>query len=456
MQDGSAALIAPQRDPEDRGDELAMPEERPIAREWRGIHLAAFVGMAIYLVAVVFAISMFRPLVPREKMLAWAIPSGLFLLVWFSLQTVVMRRRPGEAETIRIWQPVARIVLLGIVCVTTSSIWLFVPYADDQQKLVMVIFYLIYVPSEIMSASDDVNVDRIGTISVLGSVAAVLLIHGGPYARIVAAFAVIYAAFMLMLGSMMRRSVREAIAAKQQSDADAQEVRSALRDVAAERDTKTRFLASASHDLGQPLQAARMFFDQAMRTHPGPQRDKAVRGVHWAFDATEQMLGQMMAHLQLEAGAMEASIEAFVIGPLIAEVADMNEPAAALAGVSLHAMPCSRVVRADPALVRRALGNLVGNAIHHAKARRILIAARGSGNQIRLWVIDDGVGVRAADRTTLFEDYVQGSNHGDEIRGGFGLGLATTLRLARLMGGNAGLEPKWTSGAAFWLELPSG
>ena len=134
----------------------------------------------------------------------------------------------------------------------------------------------------------------------------------------------------------------------------------------------------------------------------------------------------------------------------------MNEPAAALANVSIHAMPCRLVVRADPALVRRALGNLIGNAIRHAKAKRILIGARRRGSSVRLWVIDDGTGIPAIDIQRLFEDYVQGSDHGADIRGGFGLGLATTRRLARLVGGDAGLEPDWVSGAAFWLELPSG
>jgi signal transduction histidine kinase len=221
------------------------------------------------------------------------------------------------------------------------------------------------------------------------------------------------------------------------------------------RDAKTRFLASASHDLGQPLQAARMFFDQAMRSDAGEKRDKAVRGVHWAFDASEQLLGQMMAHLQLESGVVEPRLEALVIGPLIAEVADMNEPAAGLAGVSIHAMPCRLTVLADSALFERALGNLIGNAIRHAKARRILIGARAHQGRVRIWVIDDGTGIAPTDIPRLFEDYVQGSDHGEEIRGGFGLGLATTRRLARLMGGDAGLEAKWVNGSAFWLDLPA-
>ena len=111
-------------------------------------------------------------------------------------------------------------------------------------------------------------------------------------------------------------------------------------------------------------------------------------------------------------------------------------------------------VRADTDLVERALSNLADNAIRHAKASRVLIGARVRVGRVRLWVIDDGVGVAEADRRHLFDDYVQGSDHGDEVRGGFGLGLASVRRIAGLMGGDTGLDPGWRKGAAFFLELP--
>lgn len=268
-----------------------------------------------------------------------------------------------------------------------------------------------------------------------------LAVQGGPLASALIIYHAAFAYAMLVLRKILQR----------QSD----RLHIALTQVSEERDVRTRFLASASHDLGQPLQAARMFFDQAMRSGDGAKRDKAVRGVHLAFDTTEHLLDQMMAHLKLESGVVEARLEQCVIGPLVAQAADINEPAAGLAQVSLHAMPCRLKVLADPALVERALGNLIGNAIRHAKAKRILIGARQTGNRVRVWVIDDGYGVSTSDIQRLFDDYVQGSDHGQEIRGGFGLGLATTRRLARLMGGDAGYEAKWVKGSAFWLDLPA-
>src|SRR4029078_1265487 len=83
------------------------------------------------------------------------------------------------------------------------------------------------------------------------------------------------------------------------------------------------------------------------------------------------------------------------------------------------AMPPRLQAVADEGLAQRALGNLVGNSLRHAKGRRVLVGARRRAGRIRLWVIDDGVGVSKADAPRLFNDYAQGSDHGDEIRGGF-------------------------------------
>ena len=163
----------------------------------------------------------------------------------------------------------------------------------------------------------------------------------------------------------------------------------------------------------------------------------------------------MLDHLRLESGQIEPRIQASPLGSLIARAAEVHEPAARLAGVDIVALPNRLVSMADPALTERALGNLVGDAIRHAKAKRILLGARARQGNVRLWVIDDGIGIPEGDLPRLFDDYVQGSNHRDETRGGFGLGLASARRMAELMGGSIGIERKWINGRAFWLELRS-
>jgi signal transduction histidine kinase len=105
--------------------------------------------------------------------------------------------------------------------------------------------------------------------------------------------------------------------------------------------------------------------------------------------------------------------------------------------------------------LERALGNLVHNAILHSGGKRILIGARRRGRDaVRLWVIDDGVGVQRGDTRHIFDDYYRGLNSRAAARSGFGLGLSSVRRIAGIMGGEAGLDPRWARGAAFYLQFP--
>jgi DNA-binding NarL/FixJ family response regulator/signal transduction histidine kinase len=330
-----------------------------------------------------------------------------------------------------------------------AGFWIVAPYSPDTLILLLAAFAYATVTVQVLGSIQRppaVEGWVLAPLAMPASLALYAATHFDRYSAPLIPYSAAYAVVMLEVRRVVQRAVNQAHGAQATAEA-------ALAEAAAERDAKTRFLTSASHDLGQPLQAARLFFDQAMRGRTAAQRAAAAAKVSWAFDATEQLLTQMLDHLRLESGAVAPHMGEVALGPLIARIAELNEPAARLAGAELVAMPSRLRAAADAALTERALGNLVGNAIRHAKARRVLIGARRTGGRLRVWVIDDGVGVAEADAERLFDDFVQGSDHGDQIRGGFGLGLASARRMAGLMGGAVGLERKWRGGSAFWLEL---
>jgi signal transduction histidine kinase len=272
---------------------------------------------------------------------------------------------------------------------------------------------------------------------------AIALIFVGIGGRFMVAV-VLSMAGLILLSLLLRAGVKRMF----------ERVRRAKRDAESERDAKSRFLASASHDLGQPLQSARLFFDQVVRGADPARRAKAAGQAEAAFAAIERQLHKIIEHLKLDSGDVTPRSTNVFVGPLIARLASLAEAQAAQAGVAIHALPSRLVVQADADLLERALSNLIDNAVHHSKGRRVLIGARSSGDIVRLWVIDDGRGVATPDHARLFDDYAQGSDHGEEVRGGFGLGLASVRRIMALLRGRCGLEPRWRGGAAFFLELP--
>jgi len=405
-------------------------------RPWP-VHLMAvtvLIGLTLF---VLWAIGPALPSLNRD-----AVCALVFAYAAISLGLVAWRQWRGDRRRDRVARWLNLIVNTSGGVVVIVAFWLVAPYADEGLLLVMLVYQVGTVTIQVVNAVEPPpsrGGRGLALLALPASMAIYFATHWQRFSLAIIAFAFAYSFVILSLRGFLQRALDRAYEARQAAEAA--------------RDAKTRFLTSASHDLGQPLQAARLFFDQAMRGKSAAQRRAAAGKVGWAFDATERLLTQMLDHLKLESGAVAPDIAATAVGPLIARIAELNEPAARLAGAELIALPSRLAVQADAKLAERALGNLVANAIRHAKARRVLIGARRRGARVRLWVIDDGVGVAEADVGRVFDDFVQGSDHGDEVRGGFGLGLASARRMAELMGGAVGLDRQWRGGSAFWLEL---
>ena len=404
------------------------------------VHLIA---MAVMVGTTAFVIGLLGEKLPvLERRLVIGV-TAVYLAGWLALVSYRLLPRVRDRDPLD-WRRHDRAVMWAGNVVTAICFWLQMPYADEALRLMVVIFLFGPVTVEVLGSIERPPARSRMAMAPLFlpvSTAVYYVVHWERFSVAVVLFSLAYGAVVMVLRGIIQGAVDRTYEARRAAEAA--------------RDAKTRFLTAASHDLRQPLQAAQLFFDQVLRGPDAAARERAARRVAWAFDATEQLLNQMLDHLKLEAGAVEPRVGRVALGALLARMAEVNEPAARLAGVQILALPTRLEALADEGLTERAVGNLVANSIRHAKARRLLLGARRREGRVRLWVIDDGVGISEADAPRLFEDYVQGSDHGDEIRGGFGLGLASARRMAELMQGGVGLDRGWAKGSAFWLELPA-
>ena len=401
---------------------------------------------AVVVGVVVFVHIWVGEAVPPLRLLLFDIVYGGFAL-WWALSVAWLRLEGKIVEdTAEGWYAHSNQVFWFGNISTVAAFALVMPYVTEPVRLLVAMVSLAPVA---VGSIGTVVTPRVGPRNIWAflaptpiplSINVFFALAGDALAVPVIVFVTAFTAGLMLLREVIQGWVDEAWAAKRAAESA--------------RDARTRFLASASHDLGQPLQAAGLFFDQVVQSPEGPARDKAIRNVRWSLESTANLLNQILNHLRLESGGVEARSETVALGALIAGIAEMQEPASRLANLQISAVQTGLIARCDRILTERALNNLVSNVIRHAKAHRLLIGARRRQGQARIWVIDDGVGVPASDLPRLFEDHVQGSNHDEEIRGGFGLGLASTRRLAELMGGQAGHDPRWRQGSAFWIELP--
>ncbi|MFV0281009.1 MAG: NahK/ErcS family hybrid sensor histidine kinase/response regulator [Rhodoblastus sp.] len=224
--------------------------------------------------------------------------------------------------------------------------------------------------------------------------------------------------------------------------------------------SKTRFLAAASHDILQPLNAARLYatsLSEHMRdgaAQSPAQTLKLAVNVDASLEAVEEILTALLDISRLDAGAMTAEIGALRLDEVFGRLAIEFEPLARAKSLELKFMPTSLSVRSDRRLLRRLLQNFISNAIKYTPRGRVLVGARRrGGGRVRIEVWDTGLGIADENRAEVFREFAR-LEPAQRTASGLGLGLSIVERLARVLEADLGLRSRVGSGSVFHVDLP--
>lgn len=236
-----------------------------------------------------------------------------------------------------------------------------------------------------------------------------------------------------------------------------QRVEQRTHEAEAAQQSKTRFLAAVSHDVLQPLNAARLFAS-ALRETPDPEeRERLAERVDTALRAAEDLLDGLLDVSRLDAGALQPEISHFDAAELLQELAAQYAPSAAGRGLALrvHARP-GTFVRSDRRLLRRALQNFLANALRYTRAGGVLLALRRRGGEIELLVRDTGPGIPEHHLGQIFEEFRRFEHGGPGGERGLGLGLSICQRIARILGHPLQVHSRVGRGSVFSIRVPPG
>jgi signal transduction histidine kinase/ActR/RegA family two-component response regulator len=219
--------------------------------------------------------------------------------------------------------------------------------------------------------------------------------------------------------------------------------------------SKTRFLAAASHDLLQPLNAAKLFLSALAASDLPPAASDMVSKVDSAFASVESLLGALLDISKLDAGGGEAQVGEFPVRQVLGPIAAEFGPLAAARGLKLKVCDSAAMVRSDPQYLRRMVQNLVSNALKYTERGGVVLGARRRGRELRIEVWDSGVGVPAPERRRIFEEFhrVEAGNPRGER--GMGLGLTIVDRAARLLRHGVDVRSVEGAGSVFTIVAPA-
>jgi signal transduction histidine kinase len=280
-----------------------------------------------------------------------------------------------------------------------------------------------------------------------------------PYFAVALPLLLLWLLVNLNFARLMHRTLRNSLRNRHEADALAAELQ-VQNDRAVELgQTRSRFLAAASHDLRQPVHALSMFVG-ALGQQPPPEEAQRLLGhVRNTVDSLGEMFNALLDLSKLDAAMVRPVRVAVPLQPLLARVAADEGAVAQAKGLTLHWRingPAGLLAHTDPMLLERILRNLLSNAVRYTRQGQVWLLADVRGPAVRLRVADTGVGIARAQRELVFQEFVQLHTQGHDREPGMGLGLAIVKRLTQLLGVRVLLRSRPGRGSVFSFELPLG
>ncbi len=217
---------------------------------------------------------------------------------------------------------------------------------------------------------------------------------------------------------------------------------------------KSRFLATASHDLRQPLQTLSLLNGALRRMVASPDAAQVLSQQEQAVGTVSRLLNALLDISKLESGAVQPAPRDFRIAAVLAAVRQAFAVMAEKQGLELRVESCEQSVHSDPAMVEQILRNLVSNAVKYTPKGHVQVRCRREPDALRIEVQDTGVGIPAAQLAYIYDEFYQIGEGATSPRDGYGLGLSIVQRLVKLLDARLEAESEVGRGSVFALLLP--
>lgn len=220
--------------------------------------------------------------------------------------------------------------------------------------------------------------------------------------------------------------------------------------------SKTKFLAAVSHDLLQPLNAARLFTSALQEQSFGPCAEDLVQSVSTSLNDVESLLGTLVDISKLDAGVIKPDVTAFDLRDLLNNIAREFRQMAMAEGLQLDFVGSSAIVESDSQLLARILRNFLTNAIRYTTNGRVLLGCRREKGSVLLQVWDTGAGIPHDKLIEIFQEFKRVRPTGSPADKGLGLGLAIVDKISRILNHEISVSSAEGKGSAFSVRVPMG
>lgn len=217
---------------------------------------------------------------------------------------------------------------------------------------------------------------------------------------------------------------------------------------------KSRFLAAASHDLRQPLNAITLLVAVLRSRIEDDDMLELIDRIEGSLGAMIELFEALLDLSKLESGAVQLNVRPVALGSVLERIEQDFRPVAEAKGLRFRVLPTGLWIATDSTLLERMLRNLVSNAIRYTERGGVLVGARARGDRVRVEVVDTGPGIPPEHQEEIFDEFRQLRNEARERGSGHGLGLAIVKRASGLLRHPVELKSRLGRGSRFIVEIP--
>ncbi|MEO8922269.1 MAG: hybrid sensor histidine kinase/response regulator [Caldimonas sp.] len=337
----------------------------------------------------------------------------------------------------------------------TASAWglaplLFFPVNDLASTIVMVLGLLAVAVVGLSALIADRAGACLWLLSLVTPMPLALVWHGGAPYLALATFTIVVAAVNLRLVLALQKVLSSTLRAEVENEALVRRLHQQIELTAQASREKSQFLASASHDLRQPLHALSFFGATLERRMAHSIDQPLIHNMMRSIEALDASFGAILDISKLDAGAVEPHVQSFPIRDLFRRLQMSFAGHAEEAGLQLRFCASSKIVTSDPQLLERIMANLVQNGLRYSRpGRGVSVVARRRRGGISLEVWDSGIGIDESELPKIFAEFYQVANPGRDRGKGLGMGLAIVKRLSALLGHELTVRSKLGNGSVF-------
>jgi signal transduction histidine kinase/ActR/RegA family two-component response regulator len=437
----------------------ARPEQvlyELLARGFRAYPRGILNGFLFGILIVVFV----WPRLPHGFLVAWLAVGFALGLARLRLSRGFMRSRPPAGELDK-WTRYAAIgygatgLMWGVMGAAT------IHFAADARQYILVVAFLImlFALLNMQATAAHPAVFRAFLFSAMAPIIVVSAVEPAPpegnyYLRLVLEFLIL--AVTLAVGRSGNRYVTESIVMRYENVELLQELTRQKEELDKANAAKTHFLAAASHDLRQPMQALVLLVESLRERVTEPETRRIVKNIRSSVTEMAALLNGILDISRFDAGTVKPERAHFPVRNVLDRVRSTFAELAARHELALRVAPSSAVVESDPILLYRIVANIATNALRYTDRGTVLVGCRRREDGVEIQVWDTGPGIAAADIPEIFREFYQLGNPQRDREQGLGLGLAIVERTAKLLGHPLAVRSRVGRGSLFSVLVPYG